>query len=136
MISNQVTSQVSQHDSKTVLNTLNAALTNLTSSSNILRKILTASALGLVAITGLATYAILKRKRQNVDNANYFNDIEFEPNLSKSKRPREEIEEVNLIKKRKILKLNYNNKTWIDRKNSQWVQTKRRDLKTNNGDFR
>lgn len=95
MISSQVVSQLSHSDSKSVLSSFGGAVTD---SSNALRKILNASlaAFGLVAITGLTTYAVVnyRRKRQNAENSNYLNDIEFEPNLSKSKRPREEIEEV------------------------------------------
>lgn len=98
MISNQFVSQLSQHDSQVVLNTLNETAKDLANSSNTLRKILTtaAAAFGLVTLTSLTTYAIInyRRKKQNGDHSNYLNDIDFESNLSKSKRPRKEIEEV------------------------------------------
>lgn len=104
MISNQAAAQLPhQESSLSVSNTLKSTLDDLirTNSSNTFRKLLIASAATLgVAAVSYASYAFYSSyvlRKKNIEQANLFNDIEFEPNLSKSKRPREEIEIIERI---------------------------------------
>ena len=111
MVSNQAAAQLPHLESSTypssslsLSNTFKSTLNDLikTNSSNTLRKLLLASATTLgVAAFSYASYALfnsyVSRKKSSDQAQNLFNDIEFEPNLSKSKRPREEIEEIEKI---------------------------------------
>ncbi len=89
MISNQIVSQIPKQNTWQTLK-------DMLQINGSFRKLLSASlaTLGFAALTSI-TYKYFQSKRKTNEQLNQLNDIDFEPNLSKSKRPREEIEEVN-----------------------------------------